>query len=157
MDCNYTNQRRSQLGCPQFTAGTSQNCGCNAGTPPLRPPVIQPRPAMEPSRIDMTGNMNRNASISPNLTPNAVLSGSTNVGISAPGTAPAMNFGKVSPVMNQSSFCPDTSVGGMENYPIGMSYVPWQQWKQTYALDRGFQRGTIFPELDLPFVMGRCR
>lgn len=53
--------------------------------------------------------------------------------------------------------CPDTSVGGMELYPIGMGYVPWQQWQQTYALDRGLCRGTIFPELDLPFVMGRCR
>lgn len=53
--------------------------------------------------------------------------------------------------------CPDTSVGGMEMYPTGMGYVPWQQWQQTYSLERGFSRGTIFPELDLPFVMGRCR
>lgn len=59
--------------------------------------------------------------------------------------------------MPMPASCPNTSVGGMENYPLAMAYVPWQQWKQTYALDRGFQRGTIFPELDLPFVMGRCR
>lgn len=53
--------------------------------------------------------------------------------------------------------CPDTSVGGMEQYSVGMGYVPWQQWQQTYPLEQGFQRGTIFPDLDLTFHMGRCR
>lgn len=47
--------------------------------------------------------------------------------------------------------------GSMAGMPIGMGYVPWQRWGQTYPLSQGFQRGTIFPELDLPFVMGRCR
>lgn len=42
-------------------------------------------------------------------------------------------------------------------FPVGMGYVPWQRWSETYPLDQGFMRGTIFPELDLPFVMGRCR
>ena len=41
--------------------------------------------------------------------------------------------------------------------PIGMGYVPMQQWGQLYPAGTGFQRGTIFPELDLPFQMGRCR
>jgi len=41
--------------------------------------------------------------------------------------------------------------------PIGMAYVPWQQWCQTYPMEQGFRQGTIFPELDLPFMMGRCR
>lgn len=58
---------------------------------------------------------------------------------------------------NCPSRCPNTSVGGMEQYPIGMGYVPWQQWTQTYPMERGLNRGTIFPDLDLPFVMGRCR
>lgn len=43
------------------------------------------------------------------------------------------------------------------NKPIAMAYVPWQQWRQTYPMDKALSRGTIFPELDLPFVMGRCR
>lgn len=43
------------------------------------------------------------------------------------------------------------------NMPIAMAYVPWQQWRQTYPMDKALSRGTIFPELDLPFVMGRCR
>lgn len=41
--------------------------------------------------------------------------------------------------------------------PIGMAYVPWQQWCQTYPMEQGFRQGTIFPELDLTFMMGRCR
>ncbi len=41
--------------------------------------------------------------------------------------------------------------------PIAMSYVPFQQWKETYSLDKGLARGTIFPELDLPFKGGMKR
>ncbi len=47
--------------------------------------------------------------------------------------------------------------GNMSGMPIGLGYVPWQRWGQTYPLSQGFERGTIFPELDMPFVMGRCR
>lgn len=55
-----------------------------------------------------------------------------------------------------NGYCPNTAPGGMEQYPVGMGYIPWQQWQQTYPLAQGFNRGTIFPDLDLPFVMGRC-
>lgn len=54
-------------------------------------------------------------------------------------------------------FCPNTGIGGMEQYPVGMGYIPWQQWQQTYPLEQGIRRGTIFPDLDLPFTMGRCK
>lgn len=40
---------------------------------------------------------------------------------------------------------------------LGMAYVPWQQWNQTNSIDQALNRGTLFPELDFPFVMGRCR
>lgn len=53
--------------------------------------------------------------------------------------------------------CPSTMAGSLEQSPVGMGYVPWQQWQQTYPLDKGLQRGTIFPDLDLAFYMGRCR
>lgn len=44
-----------------------------------------------------------------------------------------------------------------ESYPIGMSYTPWQSWKNTYDNHRGLMSGTIFPELDKPFcAAGRC-
>lgn len=39
---------------------------------------------------------------------------------------------------------------GLDQLPIAMAYVPWQQWKHTYEVDIALCRGTIFPELDLP-------
>lgn len=35
---------------------------------------------------------------------------------------------------------------------LAMAYIPYQQWNTTYEPALGFQRGTIFPELDKPFV-----
>ena len=32
-----------------------------------------------------------------------------------------------------------------------MAYVPWQSWRHIYEAGKGFHRGTIFEELDLPF------
>lgn len=37
----------------------------------------------------------------------------------------------------------------------GMSYVPWQKWEEIYDMKKGFERGTIFCQLDKPYV-GRC-
>lgn len=39
----------------------------------------------------------------------------------------------------------------MDNFPLGMAYVPWQTWKNIYEPDKALQRGTIFEELDKPF------
>ncbi len=38
--------------------------------------------------------------------------------------------------------------------PTGMAYVPYQLWSEPYDADTGFSRGTMFPELDLPFAGG---
>lgn len=35
--------------------------------------------------------------------------------------------------------------------PIGMCYVPFQQWEEPYAENIALERGTMFPSLDLPF------
>lgn len=35
--------------------------------------------------------------------------------------------------------------------PLAMTYTPMQQWKQTYSDSVALSRGTLFPELDLPF------
>lgn len=40
--------------------------------------------------------------------------------------------------------------------PLAMAYVPWQQWCDTYEPAEALHRGTIFPELDLPFLGGEC-
>lgn len=36
-----------------------------------------------------------------------------------------------------------------------MAYVPWQKWECVYDMTKGFERGTIFEQLDKPYV-GRC-
>lgn len=39
-----------------------------------------------------------------------------------------------------------------EEMPIAMAYVPYQMWDEPYETDVALMRGTIFPELDKPFV-----
>jgi hypothetical protein len=48
------------------------------------------------------------------------------------------------------------SMENIDQYPIAMAYVPWQKYGKTYEHEKGFQTGTIFPELDLPFTRTRC-
>ena len=40
-----------------------------------------------------------------------------------------------------------------------MAYVPFQQYSAVYQPEVGLERGTIFPELDKPFIgkRGNCR
>ena len=35
---------------------------------------------------------------------------------------------------------------------LAMAYVPWQRFRKLYEPDVGFNRGTLFEELDLPFI-----
>ena len=54
--------------------------------------------------------------------------------------------------------CTNTAPECLErNYAVAMAYVPWQQWQNVYTMEQGFARGTIFPDIDLPFLPGRCR
>lgn len=41
-----------------------------------------------------------------------------------------------------------------EETPIGMAYVPYQQWDTTFSAEEGFPKGTIFPQLYKPFCPG---
>jgi len=41
---------------------------------------------------------------------------------------------------------------GCDDYPIGMGYVPWQEFKDLHEPDRGLHAGTIFMELEKPFT-----
>lgn len=34
----------------------------------------------------------------------------------------------------------------------GMGFVPWQEWKNVYNIEKGLERGTIFEELDKPYL-----
>ncbi|MCX7715173.1 MAG: spore coat associated protein CotJA [Clostridia bacterium] len=35
---------------------------------------------------------------------------------------------------------------------VGYGYVPWQILKSVYSVEKGFEQGTMFPELDLSIV-----
>ena len=39
----------------------------------------------------------------------------------------------------------------LDSMPLAMAYVPWQEWRSLYEVEKGFRCGTIFAELNLPF------
>lgn len=39
---------------------------------------------------------------------------------------------------------------------LAMAYVPCQKWQNIYAPEVGFNRGTIFADLDKPFLGGEA-
>lgn len=41
---------------------------------------------------------------------------------------------------------------GPPAFPLGMAYVPMQQWKEIYEPEVAFRRGTQFQQLDFPFI-----
>ena len=44
------------------------------------------------------------------------------------------------------------------NMVIAMAYVPWQEFKNISNLKDGYHNGTIFKDLDKPFIGGKiCR
>ena len=46
------------------------------------------------------------------------------------------------------------SAFGLAGYPLASVYAPLQNFVELYDCETGFSRGTIFAELDLPFVCG---
>ena len=42
----------------------------------------------------------------------------------------------------------------LDSLPLAMAYVPFQKWRSTYPLEKALERGTLFPDLDLPFKGG---
>ena len=43
---------------------------------------------------------------------------------------------------------------GLHEYPLASVYAPLQSWRRLYDCETALQRGTLFEELDLPFVCG---
>lgn len=43
---------------------------------------------------------------------------------------------------------------GLEDYPLASVFAPLQCWRNLYDAETGLSRGTIFKELDLPFLCG---
>ena len=58
------------------------------------------------------------------------------------------------PSMPGACPCSSDPLAGM---PVGMAYVPWQCFHETFEVDKALQCGTIFPELSKPFAgKGGC-
>lgn len=71
------------------------------------------------------------------------------------------NCGSVPLSMPQQPFCgtsPRCEQDDMlEGMPLAMAYVPWQNWRKIYEPEKAFHTGTIFEELDKPFLgRGGC-
>lgn len=66
------------------------------------------------------------------------------------------------PMPPSQAFAPNTTdeMDDNENcihMVVGMSYIPWQRFRDLYEPEEGFPRGTIFAELDYPFLgKGNC-
>ncbi len=58
---------------------------------------------------------------------------------------------------NQPNMGNGRDVTCLEDWPIAMAYVPWQMWDQVYDMEKGFSVGTIFPDLNLPFLGGASK
>lgn len=50
----------------------------------------------------------------------------------------------------QESSCKDEN-RHMRHMPVGMCYVPMQEWEELYSACQGLEVGTAFPSLDLEF------
>ncbi len=48
--------------------------------------------------------------------------------------------------------CPDTRDFFPEDTAIAMAYVPWQKWEDLLEPCKGLEHGTIFSQLDKPFL-----
>ena len=78
--------------------------------------------------------------------PDSVMGAGATIGCGPLGDSPQLNWqgGSAGNAMGFDSMY-------LGSLPLASAYVPFQQWKTTYSLEAGLNRGTIFPELDLPF------
>ena len=153
MDC-YTKQRGS--GCQN-----PPPCGRGRQDIPMGPgPVVRPDAVMGPGpviRPDMV--MGPGPVIRPEMGmgPGPVIRPEMGMG---PGPVIRSDMGLgagQSPIMPPEMMRGTVPCENIDQFPVAMAYVPWQRWQQVYPVERAIGRGTIFPDLDKPFGMGRCR
>ena len=48
--------------------------------------------------------------------------------------------------------CTRRNMNACDNEILAMAYVPWQKFHDTYEPAKALKAGTIFPELDKPFL-----
>lgn len=63
----------------------------------------------------------------------------------------------MSEAANRGCGCMSQRSHTQNEFVPAMAYVPWQYLTTVYEPDRALEVGTIFPELDKPFLAGgRC-
>ena len=61
-------------------------------------------------------------------------------------TMPYTNYRQMqrtTPVMRKETY---------DDMSLAMAYVPWQVWRDIYDAEKGFHCGTIFQELNMPYL-----
>ncbi len=53
---------------------------------------------------------------------------------------------------SEEQVCPSHSSWGLVGYPLASVYAPLQEWRELYDEEKGLARGTLFAELDKPFL-----
>lgn len=53
--------------------------------------------------------------------------------------------------------CVESACDAVDVCRVGMTYVPMQRWRDIYDPKKALSRGTIFAELDMPFLGGGGR
>lgn len=129
------------------------NCSCAIGREPVMPvnqSIVCPGDMKQPGRMDSRDNMRQPRGMDrPGDMRQPYGFRTLYASVRSETSEPSMNRHEQSCSKREADF-------RRNQMPIAMAYVPRQKWCQTYPMEQGFQRGTIFPELDLPFEMGRC-
>lgn len=71
------------------------------------------------------------------------------------------NYGMRQPRMQNPDSCermdrPRDYADRKNAFPVGMCYVPMQQWGNLFEADEGFAHGTMFQDLALSFTCTGC-
>jgi len=133
----------------QAQGGWKQVSPSMSGERRMAAPIMEPPAGIvaEPAAIPpsaMENNATPNISIQPLDIPTVEIP-------SVPGVPPIGTFPPMEILPPTGSMPPEENPCGFCLTPA-MSYTPMQKWGETYEAEQGFHRGTIFPELDLPFV-----
>lgn len=169
---HFSNQRH----CCSNRCQGSPSCGCDdgCGMPPQSIMPAKPCPQVSAQRpvrpMPCPAPIQPNCGCASNIAPAKPCCGG-GVSNAVPMPAPRPSCGCASnaePMPRQGCGCgmsksnPACTNNVVNNDPMaclvpGMCYVPWQRWPECpYEFCRAFQTGTIFPDLDKPFLIGRC-
>ena len=53
---------------------------------------------------------------------------------------------------SEENATPSRATWGLVGYPLASVYAPLQEWRELYDEEKGLAHGTLFVELDKPFL-----